>query len=284
MDPKLIGLYDAYTEGRISRRAFMLKLAALVGGMAAANALAPLFESNYALAAIVPANDSRLSTEYVTFPGANGTMRAYLARTTNQTAKSGVLVIHENRGLNPHIEDVARRVALEGYVALAPDALAPLGGTPEDPDKARDMIGQLNANENLQNFLAATAFLKTYTGAGKKIGCMGFCWGGGLANQLAVHSPDLSAVVPYYGRQAATEDVPKIKAALLLHYAGDDSFINPGIKPYEEALKAAGVDYSLYMYPGALHAFNNDTNASRYNKAAADLAWQRTFSFFKAKL
>jgi carboxymethylenebutenolidase len=195
-----------------------------------------------------------------------------------------VVVIHENRGLVPHIEDVARRVALEGYLALAPDALSPLGGTPADLDKARSMIQTLDNQSNLQNFLAAVRYLKTHPASTGKVGVVGFCWGGAVANQLAVHAPDLNAAVPFYGRQPASEDVPKIKASLLLHYAGLDEGINKGIPAYEAALKKASIDYKIYMYDGANHAFFNDTNAERYNKDAAQLAWQRTLLFFKEKL
>jgi carboxymethylenebutenolidase len=195
-----------------------------------------------------------------------------------------VVVIHENRGLVPHIEDVARRVALEGFLALAPDALSPLGGTPADLDKARSMIQTLDSQSNTQNFVAAVRYLKTHPASTGKVGVVGFCWGGAVANQLAVHSPDLNAAVPFYGRQPASEDVPKIKASLLLHYAGLDEGINKGIPAYEAALKKASIDYKIYMYEGANHAFFNDTNAERYNKDAAQLAWQRTVSFFKEKL
>ena len=196
----------------------------------------------------------------------------------------GVVVIHENRGLVPHIEDVTRRVALEGFLAIAPDALTPLGGTPEDPEKAPALIQKLDSQSTIQNYLAAVKYLKTHPGSTGKVGVIGFCWGGGMANQVAVNSPDLSAVVPYYGRQPASEDVPKIKASLLLHYAGLDEGINKGIPAFEEALKKASIDYKIYMYEGAQHAFNNDTNPARYNKEAAQLAWQRTISFLKEKL
>ena len=185
---------------------------------------------------------------------------------------------------NPHIEDVARRVALEGYLALAPDALSPVGGTPDDPDKARDLIGKLDDKSTQQNFVAAVTFLKTHAVSTGKVGCIGFCWGGRMANLVAVNSPDLTAAVPFYGRQPAAEDVPKIKASMLLHYAGLDENVNKGIPAYEAALKKAGVDYKLYMYEGAKHAFNNDTNADRYNKEAAELAWKRTVAFLSEKL
>ena len=210
-------------------------------------------------------------------------MRAYQARPRGGDKHPGVIVIHENRGLNPHTEDVARRVALEGYVAVAPDALSTLGGTPENPDEARPLFQKLDREANVKNFVAAVAYLKTNPHATGKVACMGFCGGGGVTNQVAVNAPDLDAAVPFYGAQPAPEDVPKIKAALLIHYAGDDARINAGIPVFEEALKKAGVEDALYMYEGAGHAFFNDTG-SRYNKEAAELAWRRTLEFFRKKL
>jgi carboxymethylenebutenolidase len=194
-----------------------------------------------------------------------------------------VIVIHENRGLNPHIEDVGRRVALEGFITIAPDALSPLGGTPEDTDEARSLIGKLDAKDTVKDFVAAVEYLKTHPQSTGKVGVMGFCWGGGMSNQIAVNSPDLAAAVPFYGRQPAAEDVPKIKAALLLHYAGLDERINAGILAYEAALKAASVKYKIHMYAGAGHAFFNDTGG-RYHEDAANLAWKRTITFLKKKL
>ncbi len=211
-------------------------------------------------------------------------MTAYFARLKEGGKRPAVIVIHENRGLNPHTEDVARRVALEGYLALAPDALSPLGGTPSDPAAASPLFQKLDRAANIRNFVAAVAYLKTHPLSTGKVGCMGFCWGGGVTNQVAVHSPDLTAGAPFYGAQPAVEDVPKIKAALLLHYAGTDERINAGIPAYEEALKKAGVDYALHMYEGAGHAFFNDSNPARYNKEAAELAWKRTLEFFGNKL
>jgi carboxymethylenebutenolidase len=195
-----------------------------------------------------------------------------------------VIVIHENRGLNPHIRDVARRIALEGFVALAPDFLSPLGGTPSDEDKAREMIGKLDPAKTVANGVATVAFLKGHESSNGKVGAVGFCWGGGLVNQLAVNASDLSAAVAYYGMQPKEEDVSKIHAALLLHYAGQDERINAGIDAYKAALEAAGKPFTIYVYDGVQHAFNNDTSAARYNKEAADLAWGRTVAFFKEKL
>jgi carboxymethylenebutenolidase len=284
MDQKIIDLYDEYVHGLVDRREFLKKLSILAGGTAAANALLPFLENSYAKAEVVPKNDPRLNTDDIKYPGATGDVRANFAKPKGDEKLPGVIVIHENRGLVPHIEDVTRRVALEGFLAVAPDALSPLGGTPEDPDKAPSMIQALDNQSNIRNFLAAVRYLMTHPASTGKVGVVGFCWGGGIANQLAVNSPELIAVVPFYGRQPAPEDVPKIKASLLLHYAGLDEGINRGIPAYEAALKKASTDYRLYMYEGAKHGFFNDTNAERYNKEAAQLAWERTISFFKEKL
>jgi len=277
-------LYDEYTKGVLDRQEFLKKLAILAGGTAAAYALLPLLENNDANAEVVPKDDPRLHTEYIEYPGETGEVRAHLARPEGEAKRPGVIVIHENKGLHPHIEDVNRRVALEGFLAIAPDALSPLGGTPEDTDKARSLIGKLDSQSTLKNYLAAIRYLKTHPLSTGKAGCMGFCWGGGMANQLAVNSPDLAAAVPFYGRQPASEDVPKIKASLLLHYAGLDERINNGIPAFKAALKEASIDYTIYMYEGANHAFHNDTNADRYHQEAAQLAWKRTILFLKEKL
>jgi carboxymethylenebutenolidase len=231
----------------------------------------------------VPKDDPRLETGYIKYAGATGQMRAYSARPRGAGKLAGVIVIHENRGLNPNTEDIARRVALEGFAAIAPDALSPLGGTPKDPDEARSMIQKLDREENTKNFVAAVAYLKTQPQATGKVACMGFCWGGGVTNQVAVHAPDLTAAVPFYGMQPAPEDVPKIKAAMLIHYAGDDERIDAGIPAFEGALKKAGIDYKIYIYEGAQHAFMNDTTP-RYKREAAELAWKRTVAFLKDKL
>jgi carboxymethylenebutenolidase len=225
-----------------------------------------------------------LYTDYIKFPGETGEVRAKLIRPKGDEKLPGVVVIHENRGLDPHIEDVTRRVALEGFLAIGPDALSPLGGTPEDPDKAQSLLKGLDRQSTIKNYLAAVRYLKTHPECTGKVGCIGFCWGGGVANQLAVNSPDLVAVVPFYGPQPASEDVFKIKASLLLHYAGLDEKINEGIQAFEVALKKASVNYKIYMYEGAKHAFYNDTKADRYNKEAAKLAWQRTMSFLNERL
>jgi carboxymethylenebutenolidase len=284
MDNKMIGVCDDCHE-LMDRRELLKRAAMLAGGTVAAGVWLSMLESNLVYAEIIPKHDPRLDTEYLKYPGVAGDVRAYSARPRGEIKKiPGVIVIHENRGLNPHIEDVTRRVALEGFLAVAPDALSSFGGTPEDEGKAQTLIGQLDEHTNLKNYLAAVQYLKTHPMTTGKVGVIGFCWGGGVANRLAVNSPDVSAAVPYYGRQPASGDVEKIKASLLLHYAGLDEGINKGIPAYEAALKKASIDYRLYMYEGAKHAFNNDTNAARYNKEAAQLAWQRTISFLKEKL
>jgi len=284
MDQKMIDLYDEYTHAFFDRREFLKRLAILAGSTAAAMALLPLLEKSHARAEIVPKDDPRLYTEHIKYPGATGEVLAYLARPKGDEKLPGVVIIHEIGGLDPHIEDVTRRVALEGFLTIAPDALSPLGGTPKDLDKARALMQKLDSQSTLQNYLAAVRYLKTHPVSTGKVGAVGFCWGGGMANQLAVNSPDLLAVVPYYGRQPASEDVPKIKASLLLYYAGLDEGINKGIPAYEEALKKASIDYKMYMYEGAQHGFNTDTNPARYNKEAAQLAWECTILFLKEKL
>lgn len=278
MDQRFINLYDEYTHKPLNRQEFLRRLALLAGSTAAAMALLPLLESNYAQAARVP--EDELFTETITYTGVNGEMQAYVARPEKEKKYAAVVVIHENRGLNPHIEDVTRRAAKEGYLAIAPNALAPVGGTPANEDEARTKFQQLKDEDNLQNFIRVFEYLagrKDYDG---KAGCVGFCWGGAMANNLAVNVPSLKAAVAFYGRQPAAADVPKIKAAVQLHYGSLDERINSGIAAYEEALKKADVKYELYMYEGANHAFHNDTSPTRYNEAAAKLAWKRTIDFF----
>ena len=284
LDSRIVNLYTDYTRGRLERRDFLKALAKLAGGAAAAAALLPFLDQSYVEAQTVPADDARLQTEYVKYPGETGDVRAYLSRPKGEDKLPGVIVIHENRGLQPHIEDVNRRVALEGFLAIAPDALSPLGGTPKDnEDEARSLMRKLDRDATVKNFVAAVKYLRTQPQSTGKIGCMGFCWGGGMANQMAVNSPELLAAVPFYGSQPDAEDVPKIKAALLCHYAGQDERINAGIPAFEEALKKASVEHTNHMYPGVGHAFHNDTG-SRYNTEAAQLAFQRTIAFFKEKL
>jgi len=284
MDQKIIDLHEKFTHGLMDRREFLRRLAIVAGSAAAANALLLLLENNDARAQVVPKDDPRLFTDHIKYAGATGEVRAYLARPKGDGKIPGVLVIHENRGLVPHIEDVTRRVALEGFLAVAPDALTPVGGTPEDLAKASALLQKLDSKSTTENYVAAVRYLKTHPASTGKVGVVGFCWGGEVANQVAVNSPDVIAVVPYYGPQPAAEDVSKIKASLLLHYASDDAWVNKGIPAYEEALKKANVDFKIYMYEGAKHAFNDDTRAERYNKEAAQLSWQRTISFLKDKL
>ncbi|MFN3650644.1 MAG: dienelactone hydrolase family protein [Armatimonadota bacterium] len=284
MDQRIIDLYDEYTHVPLDRRVFLERLTRLTGSAAAALALVPLLEARQASAAIVPADDARLETSRITYPGETGEIKGYLARPKGAGKLPAVIVIHENRGLNAHIEDVARRMALEGFLALAPDMLSPLGGTPADEDAARQMFGRLDAGQTVQNLIRAVAFLEKHPQANGRVGAVGFCWGGGMVGELAVASPALDAGVVYYGRQPRAEDVPKIQAPLLLHYAGLDTRINAGIPAFEEALKAANKKYTLHVYEGANHAFNNDTSEARYNKQVADQAWARTVAFFKEHL
>lgn len=279
MDQQIINLYDEYTHKPLPRSEFMKRLAILTGSTAAAVAILPFLEGNYAKAAGTPSDD--LFTEYITYPAVTGEMRAYVARPKKEAAYGTIVVIHENRGLNAHIEDVARRAATAGFLAIAPNALAPLGGTPANEDEARTLFTKLNQAETQTNFINIFNYLKTRKDSNGKFGCVGFCWGGGMANTLAVNVPDLKAAVAFYGRQAAVADVPKIKAAVQLHYAALDERINAGATAYEQALKENKVTYELYMYPDVNHAFHNDTAPTRYNEAAAKLAWQRTIDFFK---
>ncbi|MCG5484386.1 MAG: dienelactone hydrolase family protein [Sinorhizobium meliloti] len=281
----MIDAYDEYTHLTLDRRRFMERLTALAGTAAAAAAIAPMLAADSAKAEMIAETDERIKGEDITYPGADGEMKGYLVRPADASGKlPAVIVIHENRGLNPHIRDVARRMALEGFVALAPDFLSPDGGTPADEDKAREMISALDATETNENAVATVSFLKGHAESTGNVGAIGFCWGGGLVNRLAVNAPDLKAGVAYYGAQAKAEDVPKIKAALLLHYAGLDERINAGIEAYRKALTENGKDVTIHVYEGVNHAFNNDTSAARYNKEAADLAWQRTVEFLKTKL
>lgn len=282
MDQQIINLYDEYTHKPLPRKDFMKRLAMLTGSTAAAIAILPFLESNYAKAAVTPDDD--LFTEYITYPAVTGEMRAYVARPKKEAKYGTVVVIHENRGLNAHIEDVARRAATAGFLAIAPNALAPLGGTPANEDEARTLFTKLNQQETQTNFINIFNYLKTRKDSNGKFGCVGFCWGGGMANTLAVNVPELKAAVAFYGRQAEVADAPKIKAAIQLHYAALDERINAGIAAYEQALKDNKITYELYMYPDVNHAFHNDTAPTRYNEAAAKLAWQRTIDFFKKHL
>lgn len=283
MKNRILNLYEEYSKGSLDRREFLKKLAALAGGTAAALTLLPFLEGNYAEAQVVAKDDPRLHAEDIKYPVETGEMLAHFARPKGDEKLPGVIVIHENRGLNPHTRDVARRVALEGFLAVAPDACSPLGGTPEDVDAARAKMRELDSETTVKNFVAAVKYLKTHPQSTGKVGCVGFCWGGGITNQVAVNAPNLNAAVPFYGRQPAAEDVPKIKASMCCHYAGLDERINAGIEAFEAAMKKARIEYEIHMYDGAAHAFFNDTS-SRYHAEAAKLAWKRTIAFFKEKL
>ena len=282
MDQKIITLYDEYTHSQLNRKDFMKKLALLAGGTAMAMTILPLLENNYAAAASFTSDE--IIVENITYPGVDGEMKAVLAKPKTDKKLGCVLVIHENRGLNPHIIDITKRVAAEGFIALGVDALSPLGGTPADEDKGRELIGKLDPEKNLQNYLKGLEYLRNRKDANGKVACMGFCWGGGMANKLAVNDPKLQAAVAYYGAQASAAEVSKIKASLMLHYGGLDERINAGIPAYEEALKENNKDYKIYIYDGVNHAFNNNTSPTRYNEVAAKLAWSRTMGLFKNKL
>ena len=285
-DQGLLDLFDRYVHGDIDRRGFLERATRYaVGGMTATMLLDAL-NPRFAEAQQIPEKDSRLRTSTVEFqsPQGQGKLRGYLVRPAGATGKlPGVLVVHENRGLNPHIEDIARRIALEGFMAIAPDALAPLGGYPGDEDKARELFAKLDPAKVREDFLAAAAYVKNRPDCTGKIAVVGFCFGGGIANILATRLPDLAAAVPFYGAQPKAEDVARIKAPLLIHYAEHDDRINAGAAAFEASLKANHVKYQMFTYPGTQHGFNNDTTP-RYDKASAQLAWQRTIEFLKKTL
>ncbi|MGQ0662861.1 MAG: dienelactone hydrolase family protein [Pseudomonadota bacterium] len=285
MDQRIIALYDEYTHKPLARRLFLRRLAALAGGPAAAAALLPFLENNYARAAIVADTDPRLDVEDMSYKGTPGQIHGYAAKPKGAGRLPAVVVIHENRGLNPYIKDVARRVALAGFVAIAPDLLSPFGGTPRDPEHAARALREMGPTMPSNNLVAAVRYAKERPDATGKVGCVGFCWGGGMANQLAIDAgTDLAAGVSFYGPTPAPTEVPYMKARMLLHYAGLDARINGGVPGYEKALKAAGVAYTLHMYEGVNHAFHNDTGGARYNQEAAELAWRRTIEFLKGAL
>jgi carboxymethylenebutenolidase len=284
--PEVMRLFDGYVHGSVTRREFLDRAARFaVGGLTAAAMLESL-KPDFAWAQQVAQDDARIRTESVTYasPQGSGTMRGYLARPAKAAGKlPGVLVIHENRGLNPHIEDVARRLAVLNFVAFAPDALTPLGGYPGDEDKARQLFAKLDTGKRREDMVAAAGYLKSHPECASKFGAVGFCNGGGIVNMLAVRLPELAAAVPFYGEQPAAEDVARIKASLMIHYAENDDRINSGWPAFETALKANRVRYETYIYPGTQHAFHNDTTP-RYDEAAAKLAWQRTVDFFNKNL
>jgi carboxymethylenebutenolidase len=279
-------LYDDYAHNRLSRRDFMEKLSVYAAGGITVPALMSFLMPDYKNSIQVRTDDPRLRSEYVNYKSekGGGTIKALLSQPVDMTRKlGGIVVVHENRGLNPYIEDVARRAAIAGFISIAPDALTPLGGYPGDDDKGRELQSKRDKNEMLEDFIAAYEYLKKYPDCNGKIGVVGFCFGGGIANMMAVRLPDLSAAVPFYGAQPPKELVPQIKAPLLLHYAGLDTHVNEGWPAYESALKENKKEYTAYIYPGVNHGFHNDTTP-RYDKAAAELAWQRTIDFFTTKL
>ncbi len=282
MDRQIIDLYDNFTHGRINRRLFFDRLTTLAGSAAAASSIYMTLKPDYAHAATIAEDDPRLISEMISIDTPAGKLSGYLSRPKNQAKRPVVVVIHQNRGLNAHIKDVARRLAVEGFLAFGPDYLSAQGGTPSDDDKAREMFSKVDLAKTDTQSVAAVSFMNKHAESIGKTGAVGFCWGGGVVDRLAMNSPDLAAAVAYYGPIPANKDkVKDIKAPLLLHYGALDTFVNPNIPAWEAALKAAGKTYTIYMYEGANHAFNDDTAGPRYNKAAADLAWSRTIAFFK---
>ncbi len=285
MNREVIALYDEYTHEGMPRRDFLARLARLAGGAAAASLLLPLLENSHAVAATVAVDDPALATGMERFDAPGGAVDAYVARPrSGDTKRPAVVVIHENRGLNSHIEDIARRMALAGFLAIAPDALTGSGGTPENEDEARKHIGELDRERALGTYLSALEFAQRHPHGTGKTGCVGFCWGGGISGRLAANSKTLDAAVVFYGMPPAPEEAARVRVPLLLHYAGLDTRINAAVPGFEQALKAAGARYQLFMYDGVDHAFHNDTSAARYNADAAKLAWQRTVDFLTKEL
>jgi carboxymethylenebutenolidase len=284
MDQRYIDLYDEFTHTGLPRRVFMERLTKLAGSTAAATAIASMIGPNYAKAAIVAPDDSRLTADMITYPGKTGPVKAYHVRPKGNAKLPAIVVVHENRGLNPHIQDVGRRLALEGYNVLVPDSLSPQGGTPESTDQAIQMIGKANMADVVANYVAAVSYIKKDAGSTGKVGIVGFCWGGGVVNQTALASPDVNAAVVYYGLAPKPEDVAKIHAPTIVHLGGNDKRIDDTYPAFEEALKGKGKSYTIYTYPGANHAFNNDSDPTRYNESAAKPAWERTLNHFKTNL
>jgi carboxymethylenebutenolidase len=285
-DEELLIVFDAYVHGTIDRRGFLERAQKFATAGMTAGALLAALSPNFAAGQQIARDDRRLKTELLSYPSSagSGSVKGYLAKPANASGKlPGVLVIHENRGLNPHIEDVTRRLALANFMAFAPDALTPLGGYPGDEDKARELFARLDQKKCTEDFVAAARFLKGREDCTGKLGVVGFCYGGGMAHTLATRLPELNAAVPFYGNQPAPEEAAKVKAPLLIHFAAVDERINATWPAYEAALKAAGVRYTAHQYPGTQHGFNNDTTP-RYDKAAAQLAWERTLAFFNKQL
>ncbi|MGX1789825.1 dienelactone hydrolase family protein [Bosea sp. NPDC055332] len=283
LDRRIVELYDEYTHKPLDRRSFMNRLITIAGSAAAAEAALALLEPNYAQAQQVPTDDARIESRRIDETIGGVKLRGYLVTPKTQARRGGVVVIHENRGLNPHIEDVTRRAALAGFSALGVDFLTPLGGTPADADAARALFPQLKPEDVVAQGRAALAFLKARPDTTGKVGAVGFCWGGGAVNDLAVSAPELNAGVVFYGRSPDLSKVPQIKARLLIQQAARDTRLVEGLPAYEAALKAAGVNYQAIVYPDVDHAFHNDTSAERYNAAAAKLAWERTVAFLAAE-
>ena len=285
MNRQAIELYDEYTHGGLNRRSFLGRLARLAGSAAAAAAMLPFLENRYAQAATVAADDPALKTGHGRFDTPDGPLTYYAARpVARPKRRPAVVVIHENRGLNAHIEDVTRRLAIAGFLAIAPDALSPSGGTPKDEDEARKRIGELDPERTLRFYVAAVQHAAKHDHSTGKVGCVGFCWGGSMSGRLAANSKKLKAAVVFYGMPPATAEAARIHVPMLLNYAGLDKRINDAVPAFEQTLKAAGVRYELHMYDGVDHAFHNDTNAARYNADAAALAWKRTVEFLTREL
>jgi carboxymethylenebutenolidase len=285
-DQGLLNLFDQYVHGGLDRRGFLERATKYASAGVTAAMLLDQLQPQFVAAQQIAKDDKRIKTESVEYPSPKGNSktRGYLARPAEGSDKlPGILVVHENRGLNPHIEDITRRLAIEKFVAFAPDALAPLGGYPGDEDKARALFPQLDQAKTREDFIAAAEYLKKRPECTGKIGAVGFCYGGGIVNMLATRLPDLGAAVPFYGNQPSAEDAARIKSPLLIHYAENDDRINAGWPAYEAALKANNVPHTMYKYPGTQHGFNNDTTP-RYDEAAAKLAWQRTLEFFNKNL
>jgi carboxymethylenebutenolidase len=283
-DRRAIALYDRFTHGEMGRREFLDRLALLAGSVAGATALLSTLANDYASAAIVAPDDRRLAIDRASYEAADGKISGLLARPKGGDKRPAVVVIHENRGLNPHIEDVTRRLGVSGFLAFGVDLLSPAGGAPADEDKAREMIGGLDLGKATADLVAAVSFLKSHPESNGSVGAVGFCWGGGMANRLAVASSDLKASVAYYGKTLPAEEAAKVQAPLLLLYAGLDERINADVQTFEDALKAADKEYELEFYEGVDHAFNNDTNPARYDRRAAALAWDRTIAFLEGHL
>jgi carboxymethylenebutenolidase len=284
MEKEITKLFEEHQSGETSRRDFIRKLAVITGSTAAALTLIPILENNSLTATEKAEKLAEVVSKMTTYPAFTGDMKAFEAMPKKGKKFPAVIVIHENRGLVPHIKDVTNRMAAEGFLALAPDALSPVGGTPEDISNVGELFRQLKPEETTKNFVAAVKYLKTHPNSNGKVGCTGFCWGGAMTNQVAVNCENLDAAAPYYGSVPKTEDVPKIKAPILAHYAENDERINAGIPAFEEALKANNKKYQIYKYPGTGHAFNNDSNPERYNAEQAKIAWKRTVDFFKENL